>query len=171
MSSSKPIGVGRVNRWTRNSAQRIKNHYFESLAFSRCNIDLVFDEETLKPERLTEAPEKNAGIDPSTMRVSKWYQEPTREDDDSHFSSSSRVSDVFTGMSRTSYQEREPIENDEDRLAMKRGGMPPPLLQRVETFKRYTNFNRTRTRCAVLPLTTLSHKHGLIIADLSSRNL
>ena len=50
----------------------------------------------MKPERLTEAPE-NANIDPSTMRVSKWYQETTREGDVSHFSSSSRVSDVFTG--------------------------------------------------------------------------
>ena len=86
MSSSKPIGVGRVNRWTRNSAERLENHDYESLAFSRHNIDLVFDEETVKPERLTEAPE-NAGIDLSTMRVSGWYQETTREDDDSHFSS------------------------------------------------------------------------------------
>ena len=84
----------------------------------------------MKPERLAEAPE-NAGIDPSTMRVSKWYQEPTGDDDDSHFSSSSRVSDVFTGTSRTSYQEREPLENDEDRLAMKRGDMPPPFPKRV----------------------------------------
>ena len=86
MSSSKPIGVGRVNRWTRNSAERLENHDYESLALSRHNIHLVFDEETVKPERLTEAPE-NAGIDLSTMRVSGWYQETTREDDDSHFSS------------------------------------------------------------------------------------
>ena len=61
----------------------------------------MFDEENMKPERLTEAPE-NAGIDPSTMTVSKWYQEPTREDDDPHFPSSSRVSDVFAGTNRTS---------------------------------------------------------------------
>ena len=118
MPSSKPIGVGRVNRWTRNTAERLENHDYESLAFSRHNIDLVFDEETVKPERLTEAPE-NAGIDLSTMRVSEWYQETTREDDDSHFSSSSRVSDVFPGTSRTSHQEREPIENDEERLAIR----------------------------------------------------
>ena len=26
MSSRKPIGVGRVNRWTRNSAQRFEDH-------------------------------------------------------------------------------------------------------------------------------------------------
>ena len=86
MTSSKPIGVGRVNRWLRNSAQRRENHYYESLAFSWHNIDLVFDEENMKPERLTEPPE-NAGVDPSTMRVIKWYKERTREDDDSHFSS------------------------------------------------------------------------------------
>ena len=41
------------------------------------------------------------------------------------------MSDVFTGTSRTSHQEREPIENDEERLAMKRGGMPPPVPKRV----------------------------------------
>ena len=58
MTSSKPIGVGRVNRWLRNSAERLENHYYESLAFSRHNIDLVFDEENMKPERLTEAPQK-----------------------------------------------------------------------------------------------------------------
>ena len=162
MSSSKPIGVGRMNRWTRNAAQRLKNYYYEALAFSRYNIDLVFDEANMKPERLTEAPE-NAGIDLSTTRVSKWYQEPTRDDADSQFSSSSRESDVFTGTSGTSYQEREPIENDEERLAMKRGDMP---VREFETIKHYTNFIRTRTRCTVLPLMTLSHKHGLIIADL-----
>ena len=102
MSSSKPIGVGRVNRWTRNPAERLENYYDESLAFSQHIIDLVFDEETMKPEQLTEAP-ANAGIDPGTMRVSRWYQEPSREDDHSHFSSSSRVSDVFTGTNTTSY--------------------------------------------------------------------
>ena len=94
MSSSKPIGVGRVNRWTRNSAERLENYFYEALALSRHNTNLVFDEESMNPERPTEALE-NAGIDPSTMRVSKWYQETTREDDDSHFSSSSRVRDFY----------------------------------------------------------------------------
>ena len=41
------------------------------------------------------------------------------------------MSDIFTGVDRASYQVQEPIENDEDRLAMKRGDMPPPLPQRV----------------------------------------
>ena len=63
----------------------------------------------MRRARFREAPE-DASTDPSTMRVSQWYQEPAREDDDSHFSFSNRVSDVFTGTNRTSYQEREPIE-------------------------------------------------------------
>ena len=54
------------------------------------------------------------------MRVSKWYQEPTRQDNDPLNSSSNRVSDNFTGADRTSYQVREPIENDEEWLAMKK---------------------------------------------------
>ena len=37
----------------------------------------------------------------------------------------------LTGAERNSFQVREPIENDEDRLAMKRGDTPPPLPQRV----------------------------------------
>ena len=86
MSSSEQIGVRRGNSWTRNAAdQRNENFYCEALAFSRHNINLVFDEENMKPEKLTTAPE-NAGIDPSTMRMMKWYLEPTREDDDPQFS-------------------------------------------------------------------------------------
>ena len=84
--SSLPSGVRRMNRWTRNAEQRRENFYYEALAFSRHNNDLVF-EENMKPERLTMAPE-NAGIDPSTMRISRWYQESTREDDDPHSPSS-----------------------------------------------------------------------------------
>ena len=129
MSSSAPSGVRRANRWTRNAEQRRENFYYEALAFSRQNVNLVFDEENMKSERLTKAPE-NAGIDPSTMRISIRYQASTREDDDPHSPSSNRVSD-FTGAYRVSYQVREPVKNDEDRLAMKRGDMPPPLPQRV----------------------------------------
>ena len=130
MSSSKPVGVRRVNRWTRNAGQRLEDHYYEALAFFRHNIDLVFDEEKMQPEKLTKAPE-NAGIDPSTTRVSKWYRELTREDDDPHFPSSTRVSDVVTGTSKPSQLLREPIENVEERPATKGGDMPPPVPKRV----------------------------------------
>ena len=94
MSSSKPTCVGRVNRWTKHSAERLEHFYSESLAVSRNDIDLVFNEEIVKTERVTETHE-NAGIDPDTMKVSKWYQETTRGDDVSHISSSSRMSDAF----------------------------------------------------------------------------
>ena len=63
--------------------------------------------------------------------MSKWCREVTREDDDPHSPSSTRVSDVVTGTSKPSYQVREPIENDEETLAMKRGDMPPPVPKRV----------------------------------------
>ena len=165
-----------MNRWTRNSAQRLENYYYEVLAFSRHNTDLVFDEESMKPERLTKALE-DAGIDPSTMRVSKWYQESTREDDNLHSPSSYRVSDVSIGADRTSYQVREPVENDEERLAMKRGDMPPPLPHRVAN-------PRVREGQALQEFHTDSdkmhradsddtptHKHCLTLANLSSHSL
>ena len=85
--------------------------------------------ENMKPERPTNALD-NAGIDPNTMRISKWCQESTREDDDPLSPSSNRMSDQ-TGADGMSFQVREPIKNDTDRLAMKGGDIPPPLPQRV----------------------------------------
>ena len=49
--------------------------------------------------------------------------------DVSHFSSCSRTSDTFVETNLTS--DREPTEDDDERLAMKIGDMPPPLLRRV----------------------------------------
>ena len=57
MALLRPIGVGRVNRWTRDADQRREDFYCEALASSRHNVDLVFDEETMKPEKLTKAAE------------------------------------------------------------------------------------------------------------------
>ena len=56
MSSSNPVSVGKVNSWTRNSAERHESYHYESLAPSRHNTDLVYVEATVKPERPTEAP-------------------------------------------------------------------------------------------------------------------
>ena len=129
----------------------------------------------LQPEKLTKAPE-NAGIDLSSMRGSKWYQESTREDDDPRSPPSSRVSDVFTGTNRMSYQVREPIENDEERLAMKRGDMPPSVPKRVDNPRiredqAQLEFYSNSDKIHHATLKTNSHKHGLIMADPSSRNL
>ena len=60
MSTSRPIVFCRINRWTKNSAEhaeRIENCFYESLAFSRHSVDLEFDEEVVKPERLTGEPD------------------------------------------------------------------------------------------------------------------
>ena len=110
--SSKSVGFVRVNRWKRKAFdQRRKDCYYEALASSRHNIDLVSDEVNMKPEKLTKTP-GNVRVDASTMKMKKLYLESTCEDDDSHFPSSSRVSDALTGTNRTPYHVREPIEND-----------------------------------------------------------
>ena len=125
--------------------------------------------------RLTKAAD-NADIDFSILGVSTWYQESTREEDDTHFPSSSRASDALTGADTTSYQVREPIENDEERLAMKRGDMPPPVPQRVvnpriredQALHEFYS-NSDKMHCAT-PMTS-SHKHDLIMTDLPSHSL
>ena len=48
----------------------------------------------MKPEKLTDAPD-NAGFNPETMKVSKWYRVTARKDDVSQFSSFSRTSETF----------------------------------------------------------------------------
>ena len=95
MSSSKPTGVCRVNRWTKNTDQRREDYYYDALVFSRNHIDLVFDEENMEPVKLERTP-KNAGIDPSTMRVSKRYRESTREGDYTSSASTSSPVSIFS---------------------------------------------------------------------------
>ena len=60
------------------------------------------------------------------MMVTKLYQENN---------SRRRLLPLFMfksrGTNRTSYQGREPIEEDEDKFSMNRRDMPPPLPQRV----------------------------------------
>ena len=75
MWTSRPAGLCRISRWTKNSAEQadiIENYFYESLASSRHSVDLEFNEEVMKPERFTEALD-HAGFNPDTMRVSKWY--------------------------------------------------------------------------------------------------
>ena len=75
-----------------------------------------------------------------------------------------------------SYQIRERIEHDEERLAMKRGAMPPPVPERVENprireAQAQLEFYSNSDNIHHATLKTNSHKHGLIMADPSSRNL
>ena len=82
----------------------------------------------MKPEKLTEAPD-HSGFNPDTMRVGKCFQKTTLKGDVSHFSSFSRTRDTLVQTYLTS--EREPIEDDDERLTMKIGDMPLPLTGRV----------------------------------------
>ena len=89
MSTSRPAGLCRISRWTKNSAEQaefIENYFYESLASSRHSVDLEFNEEVMKPERFTEELD-HAGFNPDTMRVSKGYQKTTLKSDVLHFSS------------------------------------------------------------------------------------
>ena len=82
----------------------------------------------MKPERFTEALD-HAGFNPDTMRASKKFQKTTFKCNVSHFSSFSRTSDTFVETNLTS--EREPIEYEEERPAMKIGNLSHPLPVRV----------------------------------------
>ena len=97
-----------------------EDYFYEALAFSRHTIDLEFDEETMKPEKGTEAP-RNAGIDPSTMKMKQWYQKHNRVSDQK----------APTGTDRASYHAQEPIEDDDERLVMRKGDMPQTVPERV----------------------------------------
>ena len=62
-----------------------------SLWLSPDSVDLQFNEEVMKPERFTEAPD-HTGFNPDNMRVSS--QKTTHNGDVSHFSSFFRTSDT-----------------------------------------------------------------------------
>ena len=131
MSAEQTDGHGiLLTDWWNAVDQRSENFHCEALAFSGHNIDLLFDEENMKPEKLTKASGRT-GINRSTVKMKEWYLEPTREDDDLHFPFLRSGSDALTGADRTSYPVREPIENDEQRLAMNNSDMPPLVFERV----------------------------------------
>ena len=76
---------------------------------------------------------QNSGVDPSTMKMKQWYPGQDRVSEKSPWQlPSDRVSDQTapTGTDRACYQIREPIEDDE-RLATRRGDLPPPVLERI----------------------------------------
>ena len=120
MPVSTPHWVVKSDRLSPDNDRVCEDHFDEALTLSRNTVNLEFDEETMKREQASEAP-RNAGQHPSTMKVKQWYQ---RRD---------RVSDkkAPTETDRASYHAREPIEDDDERLAMTQGDMPPPEPERV----------------------------------------
>ena len=113
MSKSRPAGVCRINRWTKNSAEqaeRIKNYYYESLAFLQ-TLALIWN----LTRRLWNQDDSQRHLinavffffDPGTIKVNNQYQETTRKGDVSHFSSSSRMSDALIGKDEDYYCKEE----------------------------------------------------------------
>ena len=99
---------------------RLRETYYEALAFARHSINLELDEEIMKPEKANKST-RNSGIDPSTMNMKQRYQGQDRVSDQK----------ALTGTERASYQVREPIEDDEERRAMRQGHLPSPVPERV----------------------------------------
>ena len=59
MAVSTPRWVVKSGRLSPDEDRLREDYYHEALAFSRHTINLEFDEETMKPEKATEAPEKH----------------------------------------------------------------------------------------------------------------
>ena len=70
MAVSTPHWVVKSDRLSQDEDSRREYYFYEALAFSRHTINLEF-EETMRPEKATDAP-RNAGIDPSTMKMKHW---------------------------------------------------------------------------------------------------
>ena len=120
MAVTIPHWVVKSDRLSPDEDRLREDYYYEALAFSRHTINLEFDEETMKLEKATEAP-RNAGIDPSTMKIKQWYQRHN------HINNQK----THTKTNKTSNHAREPLENNDERLAMRQGDMPPPVPERV----------------------------------------
>ena len=176
MSSSKPIGVRRVNRWTKNPGQRLEDLYHKALALSRHNIDTVFDEEKMQPEKLTKAPWK--------CRYWSEYHEK-QVNAINHQLRKVTISVLHLQVAwamfllerigrHTKYESLSKMMKKRSRwsevicLHQCLNELP---IREFKKINHYRNSIRTRTRCTVLLLKPNSHKHSLIMADLSSRNL
>ena len=115
----------------------------------------------------------HAGFNPGTMRVSangtkddSWGWRFTLLIFQSH-----KWHFCWTNLT----SEREPIEDDEERLAMKIGLLPQLsgqfLIWGYKTIKHWTNSARTRKRCTLLHLLMITHKHGLVKVDHLSSHI
>ena len=130
-----------------------QDYYYEALAFCRHSINLKLNVENMKAKKATMAP-RNAGINP---------REPDRASD----------KNSLTGTGRPSYQARELIGDDDERLAMRQGDMLHRYLNELpirvsEKVDQYRIAKGTRRRCTVPPPKTPTQEHSLIIVEVSS---
>ena len=90
------------------------------------------------------------------MKMKHWYQKLNRMSD---LKASTRTN-------RASYHPREPNEDDDERLAMRKGNMPPPVPERVANPRRPSSTGIP----TVPPPKTPTQRHGLTVAEVSSHN-
>ena len=99
------------------------------------------------------------------MKMKQWYQRHDRVSDEK----------ASTGTDRASYHAQEPIEDDDERLAMRQGDMLYQCLNELpvrefEKTEQYKTSSRTRKRCTVPPAKTPTQEHGLMIVEVSSHS-
>ena len=123
--------VLKENTQVQEDKQLVEDYYYEALAIVNLRNQFELDEESMRPEIANEKP-KNAGVDPETMKMKRWYQDTRRVSDRSEERPREKQrDDDLTGVDRASYQTRPRIEGDEERLAQRRGNLPPPPPGRV----------------------------------------
>ena len=71
MAISIPQWVVQSDRLAPDEDRLREDNYHEAFAFSRPTINLEFDEETMKPEKATEAP-RNEGTFQSPIIMKRW---------------------------------------------------------------------------------------------------
>ena len=96
MAVSIPHWVVKSDRMSPDEDRLREDYYYEALAFSRHTTNQEFDEETMKPVKAAEAP-RHAGIDPSTMKMKRWYQGHDRVGDQKALTGTDRASLTRTG--------------------------------------------------------------------------
>ena len=103
MAVSIPHWVVKSDRLSPDDDRLREDYHYEALAFSRHSSNPELDEEIMKPEKANEAP-RNAGIDPSTMKMKQWHQGQDRLSE----------KQAPAGTDRASHLARQPIEDDEE---------------------------------------------------------
>ena len=176
MSTSRPAGFCRINRWTKNSAEpaeRIENTFMGLWLFP--DTVLTWN---LTRKWWSQKDSQRHLITQVSIQI-PWEQtngSKRRLSRATFHTSHLSVAQVTLSWKNLT-SEREPIEVGEESLAMKRGDLPLPLPGRVSNPRirddqALNDFARTRTRCTVLHLMMITHKHGLITVEhLSSHNL
>ena len=75
--------------------------------------------------------DKKRGLDPISMRMSQWYNEPICGGNDSQPIAFTRMNEDSSGPKKSQYQIPRPVVKDEERLARRKDDLPPPLQRRV----------------------------------------